>query len=228
MTKMKENQTIQGSNLLEFIREPAYTCETLKKYTSLSLSRYLAELSSEKPVPGGGSVSAYCACLGIGLAEMVAQIGIKKADVQARPGLRRTIRILQKARKDVLQIVDLDPRVYQTVMKTYAEAKKISDEKKKEWLIDEALENSFRLQADLALLTAMAREAVRSMNGIIKGSIKNDLRVSSAILEAAFHGAFATAEINQVYLRNPEKKNRAREALDELKKKFEGQNGSGS
>ena len=200
----------------------------MKKYTSLSLSRYLTELSSDQPTPGGGSVSAYAASLGIGLAEMVAQIGIKKADVQAKPGLRRTIRMLQKIRKDALQIVDLDPRVYETVMKTYADAKKISDEKKKGRLIDKALENSFRLQANLALLAAMGNQAVRSMEGVIKGSIKNDLRVSAALLEAAFRGAHATAEINQVYLKDPEKKNRARQALEALKRKFEGENGAGS
>ena len=200
----------------------------MKKFTSLSLSRYVAELSSDKPVPGGGSVSAYAASLGIGLAEMVARIGIRKVDGEAKAGLRKTIRSLEKLRKDALQIVDLDPRVYGTVMKTYTDAKKISDEKKKERVIDEALENSFRLQANLALLATMAKRAVRSMEGIVKGSIKNDLRVSLAVLEAAFHGAYATAEINQVYLKNPEKKNRAHEALEELKRKFEGQNGFGS
>ena len=199
----------------------------MKKYSTLSLSRYLAELSSEKPVPGGGSVSAYVASLGIGLAEMVAQIGMKKVDPASRPGLRRTLKMLQKVRKDTLQIVDLDPRIYGSVMKTYAEAKTITDAKKKERVIDEALQNSFRLQADLALLVTMARQAVRSMEGIIKGSIKNDLRVSLAVLDAAFHGAYATAEINQVYLKNPEKKNRAGEALLQLKKKFEGENGGG-
>ncbi len=200
----------------------------MKKYTSLSLSHYLNELSSNKPVPGGGSVSAYVASLGIGLAEMVAQIGIKKADPATKPGLRKTLKMLQKARKDTLQIVDLDPRIYASVMKTYAEAKNISDAKKKERVIDDALQNSFRLQADLALLVAMARQAVRSMEGIIEGSIKNDLRVSLAVLDAAFYGAYATAEINQVYLKNPEKKNRAREALFQLKNKFEGENGGGS
>jgi len=195
----------------------------MKKYTLLSLSRYLAELSSKRPVPGGGSVSAYVASLGMGLAEMVAQIGMKKADTSARPVLKSTVRFLQKAKKDALQIVDLDPRVYQAVIAAYAKAKKITDRQKKERLIDEALENSFRLQADLALLVVMAKQAVHSLEGLIRGSIQNDLRVSRELLDAAFHGSYATTEINQVYLKSPQKKARAGQALQELKKKFEAQ-----
>lgn len=194
------------------------------KYTSLSLTRYLKELSSDKPIPGGGSASAYAACLGIGLAEMVAQISSKKADRQGKASLRKAIRLLQKARKDALEIVDLDPRVYLAVMKSYDAARRISDEDRKRCLVDQSLEDSFRLQANLALLVAMARQAVLSLDGLVRGSIKNDLRVSRALLNAAFHGSYATAEINQVYLKNLQKKERAARVLEELKKRFEVEN----
>ena len=192
----------------------------MKKYSSLTLSRYLEELSSNKPVPGGGSVSAYVACLGMGLAEMVAGIGMKKVSPESKPLLQKAVRILRKTRKDALQVVDLDPQVYQTVLKSYQQAKTISDSAKKERRVEEALENSFRLQANLALLISMAKKTVQSLEGIIKGSIQNDLRVSSALLDAAFHGAYETARINAVYLRNTEKKARAEQALRELQRGF--------
>jgi len=200
----------------------------VKKYTSLSLTRYLAELSSDKPVPGGGSVSAYAASLGIGLAEMVAQIGMKRVAPESKAAIRKTLKLLAKARKNALQVVDLDPKVYQTVMSTYTKAKKVSDPVKKNRMIDEALENSFRLQADLALLTIMAKEGARSLDGAIKGSITNDLKVSQALLDAAFRGAYDTARINVVYLKDPQKKTRAEQALEELRKRFEIGNSSKS
>lgn len=196
----------------------------MKKYTSLSLSRYLTELSSSKPIPGGGSASAYAACLGIGLAEMAAQIGMRKVDRSTKLSLEKAIRLLRKARKDALQIVDLDPKVYLDVLKTYAKVKKISEKERKNQLIDETLENSFRLQADLALLVTMAQEAVHSLEGAIPGSIANDLRVSRSLLEAAFKGAYDTAEINRVYMKDPAKKERAGRALEEVKKRFEMRN----
>ena len=191
------------------------------KYTSLSLTRYLAELSSDKPVPGGGSASAYVAGLGMGLAEMAAQIGMKKVAPESKPEAEKAIKILRKAKKDSLEVVDLDPQVYRAVMKSYAQSKSVSQQVKRERLIDEALENSFRLQADLAMLIAMSKEAVASLLGLIKGSIQNDLRVSLALLKAAFEGAYDTAKINVVYMKDPARRLRAEQALEELKKRFE-------
>jgi len=210
--------------VLEFTSDSPYTfgfrpCP-MKKFTSLSLSRYLKELCSKKPIPGGGSASAYVAALGMGLAEMVAGIGIAKLDSGSQASLRKAMRVLAKARKDALQAVDLDPQVYQAVLKSYKKAKGIQNEEKKNRLIDEALENSFRLQADLALLIIVAKESARSFEGI-RGSIKNDLKVSAALLNAAFQGAYDTARINVVYLKDAQKKSRAEQALEELKRRFE-------
>jgi len=192
----------------------------VKKYTALSLSRYLAQLSSDKPVPGGGSVSAYVACLGIGLAEMVTAIGIRKLSEESKSDVHRTLRLLQKAKKDALQVVNIDPKVYQAVMNSYKKAKKISDQGKKNRLIDEALENSFRLQADLALLVTMVKRAAESLGGVFRGSITNDLGISLKLLEAAFHGAYDTARINAVYMKDPQRKARAEQALEELQRRF--------
>lgn len=166
-------------------------------------------------------MSAYVASLGIGLAEMVGHIGMKRLGTEARQKVRKALRLLAKTRKDSLQVVDLDPRVYQTVMETYGRAKKASDPARKSRMIDEALQNSFRLQADLALLIVMAKEAAQSLDGTIQGSITNDLKVSRALLAAAFHGAYDTARINVVYMKNPEKKKRAEQALEALRKRFE-------
>jgi formiminotetrahydrofolate cyclodeaminase len=140
---------------------------------------------------------------------------------ESKPAVRKTLKLLQKARKNALQVVDLDPKVYQAVMNTYTKVKKIEDPVKKNRLIDEALQNSFRLQADLAFLIVMAREAAQSLDGAIKGSITNDLKVSRALLDAAFRGAYDTARINVVYLKDPQKKARAEQALEELRKRFE-------
>ena len=193
----------------------------MSRFAAFSLEKYLRALSSSEPTPGGGSASAYVACLGMGLGEMAAQIGMKKVGSESKSVVLKAIQLLRKTRQKALQVVDLDPKVYASVLKSYQKARHFSDQTKKARFIDEALGNSFRLQADLALLVVMAREAIQGIEGLIRGSIQNDLKVSRSFLEAAFRGAYDTAHINVVYLKDPQKRQRAESVLEELKKRFE-------
>lgn len=195
----------------------------MEKFTALSLEQYLDELSSSKPVPGGGSVSAYVASLAMGLTQMVGRISMNR---KKKPGLspeeeqkeREALQTIQKiidsaekTKKDALQIVNLDPEIFQTVMNASGNPDQMED----------ALQNSFRLQADLALLIVMAREWNAALADLVRGSIKNDLLVSASLYEAAFHGACHTAMINVKYMKNQGPKDQAEKALAELKKRFE-------
>ncbi len=198
----------------------------MKKYTDLSLEDYLEKLASEAPVPGGGSASAYTGSLGMALTQMVARIALKrkpKADLTAeqkfqdeanRQRMQEIVESLEKTKAQALQVVSLDPKVYDEVMACYkagASAEKLED----------ALQNAFRLQADLALIIAMAKEWNTHMRTLVKGSVANDLVVSGAFLSAAFEGAFHTAHINVVYMKNKDRKERAEKALAELRNRFE-------
>lgn len=198
----------------------------MKKYTDLSLATYLEQLASDAPVPGGGSVSAYAGALGMGLTQMVARIALKrkpKADLTPeqkfqdeanRQRMKEIIDSLEKIRKEALQVVDLDPQVYDEVMACYQNS--AGPEK-----IEDALQNAFRLQADLALIIIMANEWNAHMKGLVKGAVANDLIVSHSLLTAAFEGAFHTAHINVVYMKNKDRKERAEQALAELRKRFQ-------
>jgi formiminotetrahydrofolate cyclodeaminase len=202
----------------------------MKKFTDLSLENYLNELASAEPVPGGGSVSAYVAALAMGLTQMVARVTLsrkkkagltaeqEKKEAEDRKTAEKILQSLEKVKRDAFQIVNLDPQVYQEVMEASGNPEKTED----------ALQNSFRLQADLAFLIVMAKEWNVNLAGLVKGSIKNDLLVSAALLEGAFRGACHTAMINAHYMKNPDHKQRAEKALEELKTRFEkGSEGAG-
>jgi len=193
------------------------------QFTQLTVEQYLSELSSEKPVPGGGSVSALVASYAMGLTQMVARVALKrkkkkdlssedaKRDEENRAMTQKILESVEKIKKDAFQIVDLDPKIYNEVMAAWGDPEKQ----------DDALQNSFRLQAELALLIVMAKEFNMHLAGCVKGSIKNDLLVSAALSEGAFKGAFHTAMVNAVYMKDEEKKRRAEHALEELKNRFE-------
>lgn len=203
----------------------------MKKYTDLSLETYLEKLSSDAPVPGGGSVSAYVGSLGMALTQMVARIALKrkpKADLTQeqqfqdkanRQRMQEIIDSLEKTKKDALEVVSLDPEVYDQVMACYQPGAKPGK-------IEDALQNAFRLQADLALIIVMAKEWNEHMKTLVKGSVANDLIVSHSLLSAAFEGAFHTAHINVVYMKDKDRKERAEKALAELRNRFEKGNAS--
>ncbi len=195
----------------------------MKRFTDLTLEGYLIELSSDQPVPGGGSVSAYTAALAMGLSQMVARISLKRKikeglsekekaqENEKRQTIEKILQSFEKVRRDTFQIVNLDPQVYEEVMAASGDAVKMED----------ALQNSFRLQADLAFLIVMANEWNTHLAHLVKGSIKNDLLVSAGLLQGAFHGAYHTATINVQYMKNEAHKNHADKALAELKHRFE-------
>ena len=194
----------------------------MKKFTDLSLENYLNELSSAEPVPGGGSVSAYVGSLAMGLTQMVARISLKRKkkeglspvderkENERREKIQNVIDSVEKIKRDAFAVVNLDPEVYEEVGKAYGQPEKM----------EEALWKSFQMQADLVFLTIVARERNEDLMNLVSGSIKNDLLVSAALSKAAFEGAYDTAMINVVYMKDPKNKEKSEKALAELKARF--------
>ncbi len=189
-------------------------------YSNLPIKKYISELSSEQPTPGGGSTSALVASLGIALEMMVARISLKKQEGERKKTLEDAIKQLKKLLDDAEQVIDLDPKIYQEVINSYGAAKNASDKTQAEAGVERALSNSFKLQADLAFLVMMAKQLLNTIGSIAKRSIRNDLIVSCGILDGAFKGAVATARINVVYMKNSKQKEHSEDALKKLEQQY--------
>jgi formiminotetrahydrofolate cyclodeaminase len=87
--------------------------------------------------------------------------------------------------------------------------------------LEDALGKSYQMQADLVALVVLAHDWNSQLKDLVSGSIKNDLLVSDALSKAAFEGAYHTAMINVVYMKDADKKQRAEKAMQELKARFE-------
>lgn len=197
----------------------------MKDYSALTLQKYLDELASDAPIPGGGSVSAYAAALGLGLIQMVARITLKrkiKPDLSAeekseeekkRVQLQKIVDEVEVVKKQAMQIVSADPQVYDEVMGGYA--KKVTDAE-----MDQLLLKAFHMQAELAHEIAQALDLNGKLAGLVKGAIKNDLIVAQQLLRAAFQGAYHTAHINVVYIKDEAQKNKAEEILAKTRLNF--------
>src|SRR2546425_10732234 len=190
-----------------------------------SLRVFSDDLSSDAPVPGGGSAAAYAGAMGAGLAAMVARISIKKEKSEA---LESFVEETDNLRSDFLRLVDDDSAAYARV----AEAMKLprkTDEQKQE--------RQERMQA--ALLAAsrvpleVAETARRLLDACERGVARSspmtasDIGVGALMAETALRGAALNVMINLASVKDPaqvkalsEDLDRAIEGADEQRKRI--------
>lgn len=87
---------------------------------AMDLDEFSAELSTDSPAPGGGSVSALAGALCASLASMVANLTHSKSrDEDARRKMEQVAMRAQSLREDLLSAVDRDTQAFNRVMDAY-------------------------------------------------------------------------------------------------------------
>lgn len=189
-----------------------------------TLRAFSEDLASDRPVPGGGSASAYAGALGAALAAMVARIAAKKA-----PGKHdEFIAEVDNLRADLLRLVDDDSAAYSRV----AEAMKLpktTDDEKKERLsrMQAALLAAARVPLEIARTCRRLLESCERGAALAPAAAASDIGVGALMAEAALKGAALNVMINLASLKDAahvktlsEDLDRAVEGVDELRKRI--------
>ncbi len=95
-----------------------------------SINKYLQDLASDKPVPGGGTSSALAGALGAALMEKVCNFTVGREKYKSAE--KDIIQILKKAtlaRKRLVQLIELDKRAFLPVVKAYKLPKDTDEQK---------------------------------------------------------------------------------------------------
>jgi len=87
-------------------------------FKNYSLIKYLDQLSAREPAPGGGSAAALSAGLGAALMVMVARYSLGKSGSHVDSKLNALISKIEKKRKKLLELVDLDAQAYWNLVQT--------------------------------------------------------------------------------------------------------------
>ncbi|MFH0990664.1 MAG: cyclodeaminase/cyclohydrolase family protein [bacterium] len=166
--------------------------------TELSLSKFLDELASHSPAPGGGSVAALSGAIGAALTSMICNLTIGKkkyADVEAE--MKSVLTQSEQLRKNLEQVIDEDTEAFNKVMAAFGLPKATEeDQKKRSAAIQEATKG-----ATLVPLKVMSlcEQALRLTKTIAEKGNKNsasDAGVSALMLHAASAGAALNVRIN--------------------------------
>ena len=168
------------------------------KLVGMTAEGFANETASESPAPGGGSVSAYIAALGVSLGTMVANLSSHKAgwderweefSVWAEKG--------QKLKDELLYLVDEDTRAFNRIMDAFS-LPKGSDEEKA--LRTAAIQEATRYAIEVPFRTMQraceAFEIIRAMVETGNPNSVTDAGVGALCIRSAVIGAYLNVKVN--------------------------------
>ncbi len=192
-------------------------------YREAELDAYLEDAASEKPAPGGGSVSALAGALASAMGEMSANFTVGKekfADVE--DDVRRMLAELEECRGALLELMEEDVRAYSAVSEAYSMPRGSQEEKgARREAIDRALRGA--MHAPLRVMRRCGRVAgvADSLVEMANPNLITDVGVCAVLAEAACAAARFNVEINLKFLGDADLRRETEEEMDRLTERVE-------
>jgi formiminotetrahydrofolate cyclodeaminase len=166
--------------------------------TSKTVQEFLDETASNSPAPGGGSVSALAAALGMALTSMVCRLTIgKKKYAEVQEEMDEILRKSEDIRTRCTAIIEEDTLAFNKVMAAYGLPKNSEDEKiKRNTAIQEATKAATLVPWKLMQLCEEGMKLTQRVAE--KGNVNSisDAGVAALMLHAACAGAELNVKIN--------------------------------
>lgn len=165
----------------------------MDSYLVETIEKYLADLSSRKMVPGGGSAAALAAAIGVGLNLMTINYSRLSDDPDPSAGGFMEVASMQmESLKKLSSLVDDDCKVFKDLMETLSTG---SD-----------AEQQYIAAAEAPMKVCReCWEALKIARDIIEKSNKNlltDIICAGHLLNAAFHSAKINVEVNLKHIKD--------------------------
>ncbi len=169
-----------------------------KQLIKMSAEGFANETASESPAPGGGSVSAYIAALGVSLGTMVANLSSHKAGWDERwQEFSTWAEKGQKLKDELLYLVDEDTRAFNKIMDAFALAKSTEQEKS---FRSSAIQDATRYAIEVPFRTMQkAFESFEIIAAMVETGNPNsvtDAGVGALCVRAAVIGAYLNVKVN--------------------------------
>ncbi|MEG0265498.1 MAG: cyclodeaminase/cyclohydrolase family protein [Erysipelotrichaceae bacterium] len=177
----------------------------------LTIKQFCDEVDSASPAPGGGSVAALVATLGISLTRMYAHLSIGKKrflalDETTQLAFIEIFEQLKPLHTQLLEAVDKDSNAYNNVMKAIRMPKETEAEiLLRNKAMDEA--NHIAIKTPYEVME-LAYQAMKPLASLIPYGNKNaisDIGVGILLLDTALQGAAYNVRINLSSLKEDER-----------------------
>jgi formiminotetrahydrofolate cyclodeaminase len=174
--------------------------------TKKTLTEFLAELSSNSPAPGGGSVAALSGSLGAALTSMVCNLTIgKKKYAEVEGEMKGILRKSEDLRNVFQDLIDKDTEAFNKVMEALSLPKETDDQKAlRSAAIQEATKEAalVPLRVMKHVIDALALTRVVAERG--NSSSVSDAGTGALMLSAAAEGAALNVQINLAGIKDTE------------------------
>ena len=165
---------------------------------NMKLNDFADETASESPAPGGGSISAYCAVLGVSLGTMVANLsGVKKGWEDRWEEFSDWAEKGQLYKKQLLNLVDEDTRAFNLIMEAFKLPKANDDEKViRKNAIQAATKKAIEVPFKVMEISLASMEVMKAMVEKGNPSSITDAAVGALCARTAVIGAHLNVKIN--------------------------------
>lgn len=163
-----------------------------------TLSDFLADLASDSPAPGGGSVAALSGALAAGLTSMVANLTIGKPKyVDAEADMRSVLARSEALRLELARLIEEDKQAFNRVMAAMKLPKETAeDQAKRSAALQSALVDAASIPLEVmgkcVEVIALARVAAEKGNR----NVVSDAGVAALMARAGAHAARLNVVIN--------------------------------
>lgn len=170
-------------------------------------TEFIGELSSAKPVPGGGGACAAAGALASALGMMVANLTVgKKRYAEVEGEVKEILVRLKTLQEELIVLADKDAEAFEPLAKAYGLPKETQEERnKKERIMEEALYEAGRVPLEIMEKCLEMMCDLKFLGE--KGSriAVSDVGVAILFAQAALEGASLNVFINTRLMKNRER-----------------------
>jgi formiminotetrahydrofolate cyclodeaminase len=181
-------------------------------FADLPVRKFLEDLASSAPTPGGGTAAAIAGAMGAALAEMVTALTLAREKyASAHEAMRPIARAAAGARQELLGLASEDAEAYDGVVSARRLPKDTEEQKAHR---EERISQANRRAAEVPMRTARAAgRLLEQMPELAEKGNPNaasDAAAAALLLEAAVQGALANVGINLAGIPDADLVNRLR------------------
>jgi len=164
-----------------------------------TIGRWLDDLASGAPAPGGGAVAAMHAAMGAGLVSMVCELTIGRPKyAQHEPTMREVLAQAGECRQRAIDLAEADALAFTGVTDAYRLPKATEEEKTaRSAAIQQALAQAADVPLRTAALAAEILELARRIRPGANVNVLSDVAVAAVSARAAMQAAAVNVAVNQ-------------------------------